>query len=255
MQIKIKRYNSETNLDDIISYEVPLDNPTLLEALNYIKTKLDASVSFAAGCRSGVCGSCAVRVNGVEELACAYKVFDADLIEPLRNVTVLRDLIVDTESMQRFNKIAKTFSSTNVGEQIVSQEEAEINELQSDCILCGSCYSACPVYESNENFIGPFALTRSWRYISDKREQDGQVKMEVIQSNGIWDCTLCNECVPVCPQGIAPKQDISMLRAKAGIMGFMDPNFGSGMDFQGNQGFGGGFGTPSFDGTPDFNAF
>jgi len=110
--------------------------------------------------------------------------------------------------------------------------------------LCGACFSACPVYATNEEFIGPFALTRSWRYVSDVREQDIQEKIESIQTNGIWDCTLCSECVPVCPQGIAPKQDIAMLRAKSGIMGFMDPNFGGGMSF----------GTPSFGGAPDFNS-
>ena len=247
MNIKIQRYNTEAKQDEVVTYEVDLVNPTLLEALNYIKTKLDASLSFAAGCRSSVCGSCAVRVNGIEELACAYKVSDADIVEPLKNLPVIRDLIVDTSKMLKFNMIAKAYSSTNTGVQTVSPEEAEVNELQSDCILCGACFSACPVYESNENFIGPFALTRSWRYVSDSREQDQQEKIESIQTNGIWDCTLCNECVPVCPQGIAPKQDISMLRSKSGIMGFMDPNF--------SASFGGGFGGPSFDGTPNFNSF
>jgi fumarate reductase iron-sulfur subunit len=244
MNIKIKRYTSEPEVrEEIISYEIALDNPTLLEGLNYIKTKLDASLSFSAGCRSGVCGSCAVRVNGTEELACAYKLFDGDLIEPLKNLPVMRDLIVDVDKMLKFNTVAKAWSSVNTGIQEVSAKQAEANELQSDCILCGSCFSACPVYAANENFIGPFALTRSWRYVSDSREQDTQEKIEAVQSNGIWDCTLCNECVPVCPQGIAPKQDISMLRSKSGIMGFMDPNFSTGMNF----------GTPSFDGTPDFS--
>lgn len=246
MNIKIKRYTSEPEVrEEILSYEIALDNPTLLEGLNYIKTKLDASLSFTAGCRSGVCGSCAVRVNGTEELSCAYKLSDGDLVEPLKNLPVMRDLIVDVDKMLKFNTIAKAWSSKNTGIMEVSAKAAEVNELQSDCILCGACFSACPVYEANENFIGPFALTRSWRYVSDSREQDTQQKIEAVQSNGIWDCTLCNECVPVCPQGIAPKQDISMLRAKSGIMGFMDPSFSSGMSF----------GSPSFDGTPNFGAF
>lgn len=246
MNIKIKRYTSEPEVrEEILSYEIALVNPTLLEGLNYIKTKLDASLSFSAGCRSGVCGSCAVRVNGTEELACAYKLSDGDLIEPLKNLPVIRDLIVDVEKMLKFNTVAKAWSSKNTGIQEVSAQNAEANELQSDCILCGACFSACPVYEANEDFIGPFALTRSWRYVSDSREQDKQEKIEAVQSNGIWDCTLCNECVPVCPQGIAPKQDISMLRSKSGIMGFMDPSFSTGMSF----------GSPSFDGTPNFGAF
>ncbi len=245
MNVKIQRHNVETQGNDIIEYEVPFVNATLLEVLNHIKTKIDTSLSFSAGCRSGVCGSCSVRVNGTEELACAYKLSDGDLIEPLKNLPVMRDLIVDMDKMMQYNIKAKAWSSENSETIAVSQEQAEMNEVQSDCILCGSCFSACPVYAANDEFIGPFALTRSWRYVTDAREQDVQQKIEAIQTNGIWDCTLCNECVPVCPQGIAPKQDISMLRNKSGIMGFMDPSFGGGMDF----------GTPSFDGTPNFNSF
>lgn len=229
--------------DDVSEYEVPFENITLLEALNHIKTKIDSSLSFTAGCRSSVCGSCAVRVNDTEELACAYKVQEGDVITPMKNLPVIRDLVVDTQKMMKFNTIAKAWSSSNSENVLVSEAQAEINELQSDCILCGACYSACPVYADNEEFIGPFALTRSWRYVSDVREQDVQKKIEAVQTNGIWDCTLCNECVPVCPQGIAPKQDISMLRGKSGVMGFMDPNFGTGMNFGGG-----------FDGTPDFGA-
>jgi len=244
MKIKIKRFMNEPELnEDLQEYEIPDTNITLLEALNHIKTCIDPSLSFTAGCRSSVCGSCAVRVNDTEELACAYKVQEGDVITPMKNLPVIRDLVVDTEHMMKFNYIAKAWSSTNSENRLVSEAETEANELQSDCILCGACYSACPVYEANEAFIGPFALTRSWRYVSDVREQDTQEKIEAVQTNGIWDCTLCNECVPVCPQGIAPKQDIAMLRAKSGIMGFMDPNFGGGMNF------GGGFG-----GTPDFGA-
>ncbi len=244
MQVKIKRYNAETEIsEDILEYELPEENLTLLEALNHIKTKIDASLSFSAGCRSGVCGSCAVRVNGTEELACAYKLSDGDLIEPLKNLPVLRDLIVDVDKMMQYNLKAKAWSSDNSANTKVTPEQAEVNELQSDCILCGSCFSACPVYAINEAFIGPFALTRSWRYVADVREQDIQEKIESVQTNGIWDCTLCNECVPVCPQGIAPKQDIAMLRSKSGIMGYMDPNFGGGMNFGGG-----------FDGMPDFGS-
>jgi fumarate reductase iron-sulfur subunit len=91
------------------------------------------------------------------------------------------------------------------------------------------------VYAVNPDFIGPFALTRVWRYVSDPRESQSAAKMAAVQTNGIWDCTLCGECVPVCPQGIAPKQDIAMLRTKSGMLGYQDPNaaamFGGGVDF------------------------
>jgi fumarate reductase iron-sulfur subunit len=246
MKLTIKRYISEPEIKEaLVDYAVELENVTLLEVLNEIKTKLDPTLAYASGCRSSVCGSCAMRVNGTEVLACAYKPKEGDVIEPLRNMPVIRDLVVDADHAQKFNVVAKAWSSNNAANKPVSPQDEKANEVQSDCIMCGSCYSACPVYAVNENFIGPFALTRSWRYVTDVREEAVQEKIEAIQSNGIWDCTLCNECVPVCPQEIAPKNDINMLRTKSGILGFMDPNFG-----------GGGFGGGGFDlgGSPDFGS-
>ncbi|MEJ2500207.1 MAG: 2Fe-2S iron-sulfur cluster-binding protein [Campylobacterales bacterium] len=234
MKILIKR-DEET-----VEYAVDLEDATLLEVLTYIKTHSDPTLTYASGCRSSVCGSCAVRANGTEVLSCSYKPQDGDVIEPLRNAEVLRDLVVDMEKPLGFNARAQAWVDPASGEIRLGPEEEKANELQSDCILCGSCYSACPVYAVNGEFEGPFALTRSWRYVTDPRTQDVRTKLEAVQSNGIWDCTLCNECVPVCPQGIAPKQDIAMLRTKSGMEGFMDPAF--------SGGFGGGldFGAPSF---------
>jgi len=241
MKIEIKRYIDEGEVhEEQLGHEVDLEGATLLEMLTEVETKQDPSLSFASGCRSSICGSCAVRVNGKEVLACAYKPQEGDVVEPLKNMPIVRDLVVDMEKALDFTKVAKAWASESEATVALSEEDAAANELQSDCILCGSCYSACPVYEVNGEFIGPFALTRSWRYVSDKRESDVNGKIEAIQTNGIWDCTLCGECVPVCPQGIAPKSDIDMLRNKSGILGFMDPKFASS--------FGGGldFGTPSF---------
>ncbi len=242
MTIEVLRYcPAAPNGAQTISYELEEKQQTLLEALTTIKTTHDATLSFSSGCRSGVCGSCAMRVNGVEVLACTYKVQDGDSIEPLRNMEVIRDLIVDSDKALSFNKKAHAYGSVSETTPQVTPQEEKINELQSACILCASCYSACPVYEVNSDFLGPFALTRNWRYVSDVREREVADKIDVVQSNGIWDCTLCNECVPVCPVGIAPKQDIVMLRNKSGVMGYMDPSF--------STNFGGNFGN---DGTPNF---
>lgn len=222
-----------------VTYTVASKEATLLQLLSEIKTTQDATLSFASGCRSSVCGSCAMRVNGKEVLACAYKPQSGDIVEPLKNVPVIRDLIVDMEKALNFNMVAQNWAVSREELSAMSPEDAEINEVQSDCILCGACYSACPVYAVNPEFIGPFALTRNWRYVSDKREEDVAGKIAAVQTNGVWDCTLCGECVPVCPQGIAPKSDIDMLRNKSNIMGYMDPKYAS---------FGGGldFGAPSF---------
>lgn len=226
--------------DESVEYELPLVGATLLEALTYIKTKLDNTLAFSSGCRSGVCGSCSMRVNERELLACSYKVQDGDSVTPLKNVEVLRDLVVDMDKSYAFNAKAKAYltSQTRVS---LDHEDEKINEIQSDCILCGSCYSACPVYAVKPEFLGPFALTRVWKYVSDKREEGEKEKINHIQTSGVWDCTLCNECTLVCPQNISSKADIEKLRMKSAQYGFMDPSFAS---------FGGGFG--SFDGSPSF---
>ena len=234
MILHVKRFCPEnpSGASDV-AYEIALEEATLLEMLEFIKTKIDPTLSFAHECRSSVCGSCAMRVNGKEVLACTYKPKEGDLVEPLRNMPNIRDLVVDMEPSLTCNAKAHAYGSVNDEIKEISTKEAHQNALQSDCILCGSCYSACPVLAVNENFLGPFALTRNWRYVNDVREQNGADKIQAVQKEGIWDCTLCNECVPVCPQEIQPKQDILMLRSKSGMMGYMDPNMfgGSGMDF------------------------
>lgn len=216
------------------TYNVELEGVTLLALLNHIKTKIDPTLTYSHGCRSGVCGSCAVRVNGREQLMCEYKPSEGDYVEPIRNARVIRDLVVDTSSIEQFNRAGMGWSES-VKEVNVSAEEMERIETQSDCILCTSCFSACPVYAVNPNFIGPFALTRVWRYVNDPREVNSEAKMAAIQTNGIWDCTLCGACVPVCPQNIAPAQDIRMLRTKSAMLGYPDPtmNFGGGFDLGG----------------------
>ncbi len=223
-----------------VEYEVDIKDATLLEVLQTIKSTQDKSLSFASGCRSSVCGSCAMRVNGKEVLACSYKVQDGDEVEPLKNVKVIRDLVVDMDKSYQFNQKAKAWQNPFLSKIKPTQENEKINEIQSDCILCGSCYSACPVYSVNEEFLGPFSLTRVWRYVSDVRESKQDSKIEVIQTNGIWDCTLCNECTLVCPQDISSKADIEKLRSKSMMLGYSDPNFATL----------GSFG--SFDGSPSF---
>jgi len=237
MKIKIQR---ETEVE----YEVDLVDATLLEVLQEIKTKQDSTLTFASGCRSSVCGSCSMRVNSREVLACSYKVQDGDFVEPLKNSPVIRDLVVDMDKSYSFNAKAKAWLSTITTDVSLTQENEKINEIQSDCILCGSCYSACPVYAVNEEFLGPFALTRVWKYVSDTREENIKDKIDTIQTNGVWDCTLCNECTMVCPQNISSKADIEKLRSRSAMEGYSDPSFSS---------FGGGFDTGfSFDGSPSF---
>ena len=215
---------------------------TLLSALYEIKSKLDPTLTFGAGCRSGVCGSCAVRVNGKEQLACSYTYQDSDLIAPLRYHPVLRDLKVD--KTQAHDTIKTLLIHPHTSTAIPTPEDESKTKRQTDCILCSNCYSACPVLAVNPDFLGPFALTRAWRYIAggtqetQGNQQRSVPTIEAIQSDGIWDCTLCGECTTACPQGIDPKTDIMMLRGESGKAGYSDPNFAV-QDF-GVPDFGGG---------------
>jgi len=232
LQIKIKRDN------EFKEYKVS-KAVTLLEALYEIKKREDSSLTFDSGCRSGVCGCCSVRVNNKEKLACSYKVKDGDIIEPLRYFKVKKDLLVDKSNSYLLIKETKS-AILDYKEEILDKKDEELTNIQTDCILCSSCYSACPVIEVNKNFLGPFALTRAYRYSVDKRESNPKGIIDLVQDNGIWDCTLCNECTLVCPMGIDIKSDIVKLRNQSATYGYMDPNF-SNFNFNGGFDFNGGF--------------
>jgi len=239
VKIKIQRFCKHRTPQNavMVDYEVPSEDITLLEALTYIKTKIDPTLTYSSGCKSEVCGSCSVRVNGKEKLACGYKLQDGDVIEPLRYTEILKDLVVDHAKAQESLKRVKGWQSKVSKKTKMSIEEEKKIELQSDCILCASCYSSCPVLEVDGAFLGPFALTRNYRYVSDARCEDEKDKIDAVQEKGVWDCTLCGECTLACPQGIDPKNDIMMLRSKSVQHGYSDPNFANGLDFGFNPSF------------------
>lgn len=227
MKVTIQRDKS------VEAFEVS-EGLTLLAALYEIKEKHDPTLTFSAGCRASVCGACAVRVNGKEVLTCAHKVTPEDHIEPLQYHPVLRDLKVDKIHAKETLKRGMTWLHQPQEATLTHQDE-KLTERQTDCILCDSCYSACPVFAVNPDFLGPFALTRAYRYSMDKREGAPKEIIDAIQSNGVWDCTLCGECTAVCPKGIDPKMDITMLRGESVKHGYSDPSFASQS-----------FGTPDF---------
>ena len=232
MKIKIKRYCKHRSPEPSVDVEYEIDDGIrfLLEALDFIKENKDETLSFDYGCKSGVCGSCAVRVNEKEVLACEQQIKDGDYIEALDKVEIIKDLVVDSESA--FETIDRCHAYFDKPSKILTQskEDEKKIEKQSDCILCVSCFSSCPVLEVDNEFLGPFALTRAYRYVSDTRLEDSKTIIDKVQTKGVWDCTLCGECTAVCPQGIDPKNDILMLRAKSVQAGYSDPTFSSGGD-------------------------
>ena len=232
MIINIKRFNKEKSPQESIdTFEV--ENTNLLKALIEIKTKKDNSLTFRCGCKSGVCGSCAIRVNGVEKLACKTYISQNDLIEALKNSNILKDLVVNVSHETLLIEKTKSYIS-KIEEFNISQKDIKNIDLQSNCILCNSCYSSCPVYDVNKEFLGPFALTRALRYVNDKKNAHSLDIVDSIQSNGIWDCTLCSACTLVCPQGIDPKADIMLLQNISVQNGYSNPytqTMDFGMDF------------------------
>lgn len=254
MNLTIQRHQNGkafTETFDIASLRVT----TLLGAFYEIKAKLDPTLTFDAGCRSGVCGRCAVRVNGRETLACGHTLQGGEQIEPLQYHPIQRDLKVD-KSKAHAQIVSTDCQSKGTSAHHAPTPEAEQRyRLQTDCILCNSCYSACPVLAVTPDFLGPFALTRAWRYTADTRcatnespsdpNQNASLLtshsslLDTVQTNGIWDCTLCGECTAVCPQGIDPKGDILQLRTASIQAGYSDPTFAQ--PSFGVPDFGGGF--------------
>ncbi len=216
--------------------EAKVDN--LLEVLFSVKTEQNNSLSFRSGCRSGVCGSCAVVVNGVEKLACKTTIKSDDVIAPLKNSRVIKDLIVDLSNQDKLLLNSKAYLEKKSNLSITIEDEKKIDIL-TNCVLCNSCFSSCPVYEVNKDFLGPFALARVYRYVNDKKESDIKSKIDTIQFNGIWDCTLCGYCSMVCPAHIDIKNDIMQLRNKSAQLGYNDPNMSiSNSGFDTNLDFG-----------------
>ena len=220
-------------------YDIVEKVDNLLSILLLIKTTQNNSLSFRSGCRSGVCGSCAVVVNGVEKLSCKTTVKSNDIVAPLKNSRIIKDLIVDLSNQDKFLTESKAFLEKKSDLAITIEDEKKI-DISTNCILCNSCFSSCPVYEVNADFLGPFALARVYRYTNDKKESIIQSKIDTIQTNGIWDCTLCGNCSMVCPAHIDIKNDIMQLRNKSAQLGYNDPNmttFNSGFDTNLDFGF------------------
>ena len=210
-------------------------NQNLLSALFEIKRTTNRSLSFRSGCKSGVCGSCAVIVNGVEVLACKTTIKNEDIVTPLNNLLIIKDLIVNKNSQEISLTTAKSYLNKKSLDTITVEDEKKI-DIESNCILCNSCLSSCPMYTVNPDFIAPFALMRNYRYVNDIKEAEIKPKLEAVQYNGIWDCTLCGNCNAVCPSNIDIKGDIEKLRNKSALFGYNNTNMN--MGFNANLDFG-----------------
>lgn len=224
--VTIKRYNpAKSNTSYKEEYSLSLDDKArinILDALHMIKERVDGSLSYRCSCRSGICGSCAVRVNGYETLACTTDLMETAkkhgkvVIEPLKNLDVIKDLVVDLKPMwDRLQKIYPWLISDDTSETRWDKEIEALLEAASGCILCGACYSDCEAFKVDQNFLGPAVFNKGYRFAIDPRDQGRKKRLERLIQSGLWHCSHCYLCSSICPKGINPKDSISYLRTQA----------------------------------------
>lgn len=214
--LKIQRYNPDTDEAPYYQeYTVETDpNERLLDALMQVKRFQDGSLGFRKSCAHGVCGSDAMRINGQDGLACktlVKEVAEEDgatvVVEPLRYMPVQRDLIVDqSEFFSKYRSI-KPFlindEPVTEKERIQSSEERLQFDDTTNCILCASCYSACPIPEEHPAFIGPAAIAQAFRFLADSRDKGEEQRLPVLDdADGVWLCENHFKCTQACPRSI-----------------------------------------------------
>ena len=226
--LEVMRYRPEQETEPSFQrYEVPFHGDwVVLDALNYIKDRLDGSLSYRWSCRMGVCGSCGMMVNGEPQLTCAtflsHYLPGPIRVEPLRYFPIMRDLVIDmTDFMGKLQSVKPWIISSqekplSQGEYLQTPEELDVYKQFSMCINCMLCYAACPVYGLDPQFIGPAAIALAQRYNLDSRDQGTSQRLDLLsQDEGIWGCTFVGECSKVCPKEVDPAGAIQQYKLSA----------------------------------------
>jgi fumarate reductase iron-sulfur subunit len=228
--LQVARYRPEQESEATFQeYEVPCPKEwVVLDGLNYVKDRLDGTLSYRWSCRMGICGSCGMTVNGEPKLTCATFLTDYApgpvRVEPLRNFPIVRDLIVEIGDFMR--KLAnikpwiirKDEKPLSEGEYLQTPEQLEDYKQFSMCINCMLCYAACPIYGLDPKFIGPAAIALAQRYNLDGRDQGASERLELLsQHEGIWGCTFVGECTTVCPKNVDPAGAIQRYKLDASV--------------------------------------
>jgi fumarate reductase iron-sulfur subunit len=226
--LRVARYRPEDETEPTFDeYEVPLRKDwAVLDGLNYIKDELDGTLSYRWSCRMGICGSCGATVNGEPKLTCGTFLTDYApgpvRIEPLANFPIIRDLVVElTDFLTKLGTVQPWLirdEERPVEDGEYPQTPAELDEYKqfSMCINCMLCYSACPVYGLDRQFLGPAALALAQRYNLDSRDEGTHRRLTVLsQPEGVWGCTYVGECSRACPKGVDPAGAIQRLKLTA----------------------------------------
>ena len=212
LTLRILRYNPET--DEVPYYrEYPVEvEPTdrVLDVLNAVKWYQDGAVTYRRSCAHGICGSDAMRINGVNRLACKVLVRDVGdrvTVEPLMGFRVIKDLVVDMEPFfAQYRSVLPFFindSRPPERERIQSVEERERFDDTTKCILCAACTTSCPSFWANDEFVGPAAIVNAHRFIFDSRDEAAGERLERLNDReGVWRCRTIFNCTEACPREI-----------------------------------------------------
>lgn len=222
---RIYRFNPDSGANPRIdSFELDLKScgPMVLDALIQIKAGVDSSLTFRRSCREGICGSCAMNINGVNRLACTTSMQDLGVqirIYPLPHLPVVKDLVPDLTNFYAQYASVKPWLQARTPappdhERLQSKEEQERIDRPAACILCACCSTACPSYWWNsERFLGPAALLAAYRWIIDSRDEATGERLDELQDPfRLYRCHTIMNCTDVCPKDLNPAKAIAEIK-------------------------------------------
>jgi succinate dehydrogenase/fumarate reductase iron-sulfur protein len=220
---KIERFDPDVDPAPYFkTYEVPAEKEmSALEALFYVVENLDGSLAFRYSCRGAVCGSCAMRINGNNCLACQtlIKTLRSKVItiSPLPHLPVIKDLVVNMDRFFQKYEAIKPYliNHSTPPEKERTQSIAERKKIDEmiNCILCGACYSACTMVATSNSYLGPAALTKAYRFYADSRDTAKEERLKLVGGEaGVFRCHTLFNCAEVCPKNIVPTYSIQKLK-------------------------------------------
>ena len=210
--LRIQRFNPDNDREPSYGEFTVEVEPTdrVLDALNAVKWYQDGSLTYRRSCAHGICGSDAMRINGVNRLACKVLMRDVGdhvTIEPLMGFTVIKDLVVDMEPFfAQFRSVLPYLINEDrppERERLQSVEDREVFDDTTKCILCASCTTACPSFWADDDFVGPAAIVNAHRFIFDSRDKGGAERLDILNAReGVWRCRTIFNCTEACPREI-----------------------------------------------------
>ncbi len=224
-EFKVYRWNPDDGKNPVTdTYEIDLDTcgPMVLDAIIKIKNEIDASLTFRRSCREGICGSCAMNIDGTNTLACLKPIDEvkgAVAISPLPHMPVVKDLIPDlSQAYAQYRSIEPWLQSDTPpppdGERLQSKEErAELDGLW-ECILCFCCSTSCPSYWWNgDRYLGPAVLMGAYRWIADSRDERTGQRLDSLEDPfKLYRCHTIMNCTQTCPKGLNPAKAIGKVK-------------------------------------------